>query len=182
MLASVPLERRRELMQAELLVLRLVHVLGGIFWVGSGLFTSFFLLPSLTQVGPAAGPVMMQLQKRKLFVTLPIVAIVTMLSGLRLMAIISGGFSRDYFATTMGKTYAVSGIAAIVAFLLSLIVARPAAIRAASLSQLSASDGASKERIAAELRALQRRAARSSVLAVALLLLSAAGMAIARYL
>jgi hypothetical protein len=169
-------------MQAELLVLRLVHVMGGIFWVGSGMFTTFFLLPSLGQVGPSAGQVMMQLQKRKLFVILPTVAVLTMLSGVRLMAIVSGGFSRAYFAAPMGKMYAVSGIAAIVAFLLSLIVARPASVRVANLSQLLASDGASKERIAAELRALQRRAARSSVMATALLLFAAAGMAVARYL
>ena len=34
-------------MQGELLVLRLVHVLGGIFWVGSALFMAIFLFPAL---------------------------------------------------------------------------------------------------------------------------------------
>ena len=41
-------------MIAEILVLRLVHVLGGMFWVGSGLFSTFFLLPALAGAGPAA--------------------------------------------------------------------------------------------------------------------------------
>jgi uncharacterized membrane protein len=169
-------------MHVELLLLRLIHVLGGVFWVGSLTLTTFFLLPALKEAGPAAGPVMIQLQKRKLFVVLPVVALLTLLAGLRLMAIVSGGFSRDYFATRMGKAYALAGIMAIVAFLIGGIVARPAAARVANLSQMAASDGASKERIAKEIAAMQRRTAQSSMAAAVLVLLSAVGMALARYL
>lgn len=60
-------------MNPEILVLRLVHVLGGVFWLGSGLFTAFFLMPALATAGPAAGPLMGALQRRKLFTVLPIV-------------------------------------------------------------------------------------------------------------
>lgn len=45
-------------MYAELLILRIVHVLSGTFWVGSMLFTMIFLFPSLQEAGPAAGSVM----------------------------------------------------------------------------------------------------------------------------
>ena len=72
-------------MSTELVVLRLVHILGGIFWLGSGLFTTFFLIPALGRAGPAAaGPVMGALQQRRLFTVLPVVALLTILSGVRL--------------------------------------------------------------------------------------------------
>ena len=67
-------------MAAEMLVLRVVHVLGGVFWVGAMMYNAFFLMPALSQAGPAAGPVMAGMQQRKLFMWLPIVAVATMLA------------------------------------------------------------------------------------------------------
>jgi uncharacterized membrane protein len=169
-------------MQAELLVLRLIHVIGGIFWVGSGLFTSFFLFPVLTQSGPAAAAIMTGLQRRKMMVILPINAIITMLAGLRLMQITSGGFSRAYFASPMGKTYVVAGMAAILSFLMGIIIARPGTLRLTRLTQMAASGEQDREKLAAEMRAVQQRIKIASLIAMVLLLLSAAGMAVARYL
>ena len=37
---------------AELIVLRLIHVLGGIFWIGTMLYNTFFLVPVFTAAGP----------------------------------------------------------------------------------------------------------------------------------
>jgi uncharacterized membrane protein len=170
-------------MHAELLLLRLVHILGGIFWVGSSIFTTFFLFPAMASAGPAAGQIMGNLAKRRLFVVLPTVAILTILSGTRLLMIASGGFTRDYFTLISGKTYALAAIASTVAFLLSVIVARPAAVRVGVLAQLSTTAGpGDRDRIAAEMRALQARVKTSSIIAMALLLFAAAGMAVARYL
>lgn len=58
-------------MNGELIVLRLVRILCGIFWVGSGLFSSLFLAPALAGSGEAMGPVMAGLQRRGLFTALP---------------------------------------------------------------------------------------------------------------
>src|SRR5688500_7542928 len=117
-------------MSGELLVLRIIHVLGGIFWVGSGLFPSFFLLPAFGLLDPAGdGPVIGALQQRRLFTILPVVAVLTILSGIRLLQIASGGFSPAYIESRTGQTFLWSGVAAIIAFLLSLLVARPAAVR-----------------------------------------------------
>ena len=109
-------------MSAEILVLRVVHVLGGVFWLGSGLFTSFFLMPAFAGSGPAAGAVMAGLQRRRLFTVLPIVAVLTILSGLRLMWIASRGFSPVYFESGMGLTLAVSGALAIVGGVLIFVI------------------------------------------------------------
>ena len=170
-------------MSTELYILRLVHILGGIFWLGSGLFTTFFLMPALGRIGPAnAGPLMGALQQRRLFTVLPIVALLTILSGLRLFQIASAGFAPAYLASPTGKTFLWSGIAAVAAFLLSLLVARPAALRAgqlaASISSLPAEQRAAR---AAEAERVRRRSALAGVVAMILLVGAAAGMSVARY-
>jgi uncharacterized membrane protein len=169
-------------MQVELLVLRVVHVLGAIFWLGGSTFTAFYLMPAIQQSGAAGGQVLQLLVRRKIFMIFPIVAIVTMLAGIRLMMITSGGFRGDYFASPMGRTYAVSAILAIIAFLLGTMVARPAMTRAGGLSQMSSSDDFSREKIAAEIKALQSRARVASMSGLYLLWVAAIGMAVARYL
>jgi len=171
-------------MSAELIVLRLVHILGGTFWLGSGLFTTFFLMPALGRVGPAgAGPVMGALQQRRLFTVLPVVAVLTILSGARLFQIVSAGFAPAYMSSRTGQTFLWSGIAAIVAFLLSLVVARPAALRAGQLGAAMASLPVEQRAVrGAELERLKRRAGLASIVTMVLLIGAAAGMAVARYL
>ena len=95
-------------MHAEILVLRLIHILSGITWLGSGLFTSFFLVPALASSPAFMAQVMAGLQRRRMFLVLPIVAILTMLSGLRLLWIDSAGFEAGYFATGTGRTFATT--------------------------------------------------------------------------
>lgn len=167
---------------AELFLLRLIHILGGILWVGAGLFSTFFLAPAMKSAGPAAaGAIMANLQKRRMFTIMPIVATLTILSGARLMWIVSAGNS-GWFASRPGHAYAISGAFAIIAFLTGLFVARPAMARAGRLAQTAASDGASKEMLAAEMAKLQKRAAASTGVATTFLIIAAAGMSIARYL
>ena len=160
----------------ELIVLRFIHVVGGAFWVGTVLFVSFFLLPALSQTGPAMGQVMGALQRRGMMTVLPIVALLTILSGLRLMWITSAGFTAAYFSTPVGRTYAVAALAALLALLLGVFVARPAAARAAQL----ASSGSSPDAVA-DLERVRRRAAVVGTMITTLLLIAAAGMAVARY-
>lgn len=167
-------------MNVELLVLRLVHIVGGMFWVGAALFTAFFLMPALSKLGPVAGQVMGGLQQRKMMTWLPLVAILTILSGARLMMIVSGG-DPHWFVHRSGHTYAVSASLAIIAWLLGIFVSRPAMMKVAKLNQSAASDEPSRELIAAEIRRLQLRMMRVTKVATVLLLLAAAGMAIARY-
>ena len=169
-------------MSVELIVLRLIHVVGGTFWVGSALFTAFFLMPTVMQAGPAvAGPVMGGLQQRKLMVWLPVVAILVILSGLRLMMIVSGG-DADWFQHRAGHTFSAAGALAIIAFLIGVTVNRPAMVKAGKLGQSAVSDAPTRAAIQEEIKRLQRRSYVGSMVVTWLLLASAAGMAIARYL
>ncbi len=48
-------------MHGELIALRILHIGGGVFWVGTTLFAAFFLEPSVSAAGPAGGEVMKRL-------------------------------------------------------------------------------------------------------------------------
>ena len=171
-------------MKAEFLVLRLVHILGGIFWVGSLMYSSFFLVPVVRSSPAVAGQVMAGLQRRRLFLILPTVALLTIASGVRLLMITSAGFSDAYLSTTPGRTYSAGAVAAIVAFLLSMLISRPAFVHVGRLSASLATitDEGGRQRITAEIQRLNRRAGVANTIVLVLLLFTATSMAIARYL
>jgi hypothetical protein len=168
----------------EILILRLVHIVGGIVWVGTGVFIGVFLSPVLARVGPAAGPVMAGLQARRMMVFIPVVSLLTIFSGLRLMWLVSGGFSAGYFATASGAGYAAAGGLAILTWVLGFAISRPLGERMGALTGeiARAPDDAAKAPLARELATVQRRMGVIGTIITVMLLASAAGMAVARYL
>lgn len=168
----------------EFLILRVAHILCGCVWVGAGVFNALLLGPALAGAGPAAGSVMAGLRGRGLFVFMPAMALVTILSGLRLMWLTSGGFSGTYFGTLRGGTFAAAGVAAVVTFVLGHTLLRPNMARAGALAAelASAADDTRRNAITGELAGVRQRGTVISAALTALLLLSAAGMAVARYL
>jgi uncharacterized membrane protein len=171
-------------MTAEVIVLRLIHVLGAIFWLGSMMFMSLFLMPALAQAGPAAGPVMKGIMDRKFPVYTPIIAGLTMLSGLRLLMIASANFNGGYLSSPVGRTFAIAGTLAIIGFIFGMALVRPAMMKSAALAaqMQSAPDDATRGRIGAELTALRQKGAVGNMIVLVLLVLAAAGMAVARYM
>lgn len=170
-------------MYAELIVLRLIHILGAIFWIGSGLYTFFFLGPALASTPAVMGQVMAGLQRRKFFRVQEIAAGLVILSGLRLLMIDSGGYSGSYFATGTGRTFAIAGIFALLAAVFNFGIARPTMARAAAAgaSLAAAADAGEKARLTQELDRLRKRGATAAMLAVTFGILAASGMAVARY-
>ena len=170
-------------MHAELLILRLIHILTAIMWVGSSIFTSLFLAPALASSPAVLGQVMASLQRRRILTVMPIVATLTILSGLRLLWIDSAGFSASYFATGPGRTFSMSGLFALIAYVLAFGVARPIGARGAKIgAALSGSpEPSERERLVGELDRLRRRGAIITQSAVGFGILAAAGMAVARY-
>src|SRR6185295_3138314 len=94
-----------------------------------------------------------------LFTVLPTVAVLTILTGLRLIWLDSGGFSSQYFATMTGRTFGSAGVAAILAFLLSLIVTRPKSERAGRLgASIATAPAEQRPALTAEVARLRRQA------------------------
>lgn len=170
-------------MRAELLVLRFVHIISAIMWLGSGVFVAFFLMPAVASNRQIMPQLMEGLQRRKVFVILPLAGLLAVLSGIRLLWINSAGFAGSYMDTGPGRTFSLGGAAAIIALLLQVFVSRPAGVKLGAIAaQLAGSPPVSeRERLSAEADRLRRRNATATLAAVSFGLLAASAMAIARY-
>ena len=171
-------------MTPEVIVLRIIHIGGGIVWVGGMTIMAVFIMPVLAGLGPAAGPVMAGINQKKFPVIMPIIAILTILSGLRLLMIDSANFEGAYFQSPVGRTFATAGGIAIVAFFFGLALVRPAMMKAVSLGQqmATATDEATKSRLASEMAVVRKKGALGNMIVFVLLILAALGMSVARYM
>ncbi len=152
-----------------MIVLRLVHIGSGAMWVGMMAFMTFYLTPALAEVGPDAGKVMQALQKRKIMIVMPVLALLTIISGLWLMSRFYTGPS-DFSRSRMGMALNVGALSAIIAFLIGIIFMRPLMEKS-----MKTTDPAEAQKLRARAASLSRWVAR-------LLMLALGAMAVARYL
>ena len=171
-------------MHAEFLVLRFVHILSAISWLGGGILTAFFLIPAISGSQTAMTEVLAGLKRRGFFVFQPIVATLTILSGLRLLWIDSAGFAGSYFDSATGKAFSWGGLAAIIAYIISYGIASPLKTRAAKIGARlrDAAAGPERESLSADMNRTARRAAIATLATVSFGILAASAMAVARYL
>ena len=174
-------------MTSLMILLRLVHVLAGIFWVGATIFLAAFLLPASRAVGPAAGPLISQLmERRRLQFWINVSMTLAILAGFALYAIDSrlsgGGFGRS----PMGITLAIGALLSIAAAGVGGAVGKPTGRKLGEIAQrmqeAQRTGGPPPAELVAEAQPLQQKMARTLNTISWLLVLSATTMAIARYL
>ena len=151
-----------------LLLARLIHIVVGVFWAGTVIFNAWLLAPALRDAGPEGGKVMGALAKRGLMVILPIAGILTILSGLWLYWHASLGFDPGYMRSRPGMIYGLGMTATLLAFILGVLVVRPA------MAKLPTVDPA-------EAPKLRARAATSSAIVALLVGVTVICMAVGRY-
>jgi uncharacterized membrane protein len=166
-----------------LILLRLIHILFGVFWAGAAIFNAVFLIPAVRALGPAGGPVMQEIAgKRKLPIYFMAAGILTVLSGISLFMYDSRG-TKGFMRSGGGMTFAIGGTIALITLLLGIFVVSPAAIRASRLGAAIAAGGKPPTpEQGAEMQQLQMRLGKMGALAAALLTLTTIAMAIARYI
>ena len=118
-----------------MILLRFTHVFFGALWVGMMAFQVFFLMPALSEVGPDAGKLMAAMARRRIPLIVPIIALLALVSGMWLFMRLIGADAATMMRTPMGKAYGWGGTAAIVAFLLGIIVMRPAMMKSMRLAE-----------------------------------------------
>lgn len=170
-------------MDLTLVLLRVVHVLCGVFWAGALIFVVIFLEPSIRGSGPEGAKVMRALIQRNYLNVVPIVAALTILSGLWLMWIVSGEFSAAWFRSGVGMTLTFGSLVAFAAFLIGVHVLRPSVLRIGPLAQVAAEApaGRKKEAMLAGVQRLRRRAMVAGRWVAALLAVAVVAMAAGRY-
>jgi uncharacterized membrane protein len=169
---------------APLLVTRVLHIVAGAIWVGGAIVVAAFVLPAARASGPAGAVVLRELTAvRRLPEALLGMAFLTLASGASLLWVASGGLQLEWLHSGPGWGYTFGAAIALLAFLIGCFINIPTARRLGKLMSEVKASGAAPTAAQAEM--LQRRAQRllRGTRAVATLVaVSAALMAVARYL
>src|SRR5262245_8663753 len=156
-----------------MLVLRFLHIISGVFWAGGSLFAARFLMPSLKAAGPAAGPVLAELGKRRIPAAMMGASLVNVASGIWMMVIVSGGAPGVWMRSPMGRTIGIGAGLAILAVILGMAVGMPTNAKMARISAAAQQRGGPPTaQEATELERLQARSALTATIATVLLFLA----------
>ncbi|RME11093.1 MAG: hypothetical protein D6802_07655 [Ardenticatenia bacterium] len=159
-----------------MVLLRLIHILSAIFWMGSTLFIGLILEPAVAAAGPEGSKFMQKLAAGPLSRMMSITGMLTILSGLGMYISFSGGFDPTVmFSTRLPLT--LGALAGLGALLVGMVVQAPATKQLNALGEQIASQGGTPtpEQMA-QIAALQRRLRHGGRLDVILMLLAVLGM------
>ena len=164
------------------IILRLIHILSGIFWVGVMILLAGFLLPTVRTMGREGGRFMQTLmQQKRLQLYIGLAAALTVLSGITLYARMAAATHGAWAGSRPGITYGVGAVAAILGAAIGGGIGSSAGRKMLAVGQAIGSAGPTPEQ-QAELTRLQSRMALGSRIAASLLVIAAAAMAVGRYL
>ena len=170
-------------MDPILILLRIVHVVGGVFWAGAILFVVHFLEPAVRDAGPDGAKVMQALGKRRYLEVVPAVAAATLLSGFALYLRIFGRLHPGPGASGTELALGLGGLASLVAFVIGVTLLRPSALRIGALgAELARAPNERQTAHQEEIGRLRTRMRRSGRWVGALLGLAILSMAVGRYL
>ena len=171
-------------MDVYMMVLRIVHIAGAIFWVGSAVIFFFFLEPTAKTLGPQAQPFVKQLvETRRLPLYIITANLLVVISGILMYWRDSAGFRIEWITSATGLAFSIGGIAGIAATFVGGALIRPAVERFGALGdRLAAAGRPPTEEELRDVETLQSTLRRYGAIDVALLMVGVVTMATARYL
>jgi uncharacterized membrane protein len=110
----------------DVVLLRLVHIGAGVFWVGAVFTFFFFVQPTAAALGPDAQKFVFHLMRhRRLPVAILGAAAVTVVAGVWLLVIASNGLDPEQLFGVSRLGYTVGGLVAIVTFAIGALYVYP---------------------------------------------------------
>ncbi|HET6947525.1 MAG TPA: hypothetical protein VFJ45_06905 [bacterium] len=169
-------------MNLVMVILRIIHIFGGIFWLGIMWYNVLFFLPRVKTFGQERGRIMQMLSGPPLPQYLTLAGAGTALSGILMFWYASAGLNKAWLATPTGVVLAIAGLLGIYVVVEGLIVQRPTAMRMAELGRRAAlAGGPPNPVVTEEMQKLSSRLERTAYRYAYVLALSAIGMAAFRY-
>jgi uncharacterized membrane protein len=166
-------------MNLLIIILRLIHILGGVFWVGGALMSAFFLAPAMAGTGEAGQKFMgYMVTKGRLSARLTVASILTVLAGAVLYWIDSGGLTSAWTTSATGWGFGIGGIFALIGLGYGMAVGRSVK-KLGSIA--TAVQGKPTQAQIVELQAAQKQMATASQISTAALIIALICMATARY-
>lgn len=171
-------------MEPLFLTMRILHVVVGVFWVGTIVFVALMLMPSVRDAGPDGGKVFLALMRRGYGIVIPVVALTTLISGFWLYMNMMRTVGPAWAGSMSARVYGVGALAALIAFGLGMSITRPNAkkLTAAMEAMPTTPDGPARAALAESMVAPRARMAAVSPWLAGLLLVAALCMSVARYL
>lgn len=169
--------------QLTVLILRLIHITGGVFLGGAVITLARFILPSAAALGPAGGDVMREIaQVRKLPIAINVAALFTILSGIGLYWRMESLSNHAFSHSAPGITFGLGGLIALFAAIVGNVVSRPTGQRMVTLgAQISAQGTPPTPAQQAELGQLREKLRKATSAIAVMLVLTTMLMAVARY-
>lgn len=169
---------------ALMVVLRLIHIIAGIFWVGTVFLLAWFLLPAQRTTGMAGLSFVEELMMRKkLRIYLILTMVLTILSGLTMYAHYMMASHGEWASSTMAKVLGFGAVCGIIAGGVGASSGKRMGMKMIAMgNEIRGSGGSPSPAQQAQLDALQNKAAGEMKLVAALLVIAVAAMASARYL
>jgi hypothetical protein len=166
------------------ILLRILHIGSGVFWVGTAWFFFGWLEPTTKAIGPQAGPFVHHVvRQRRLARFIVAAGALNVAAGLLLYWRASAGLDPAWIGTRIGIGFTIGGIAAIVAWILGGMVIGPTVERLDEVGTAMATAGRppTADELA-QFQSLEARLHRAGQADVVLLTTAVVLMASARYL
>lgn len=166
-----------------LIVLRIVHIVAGVLWVGGAVLFSLFIEPSVKATAPGGQQFMQYFMGRRRFSPfMNLVSGLTVIAGALLFWNKSGGLQWPWIQSGPGLVFTFGAVVGIAVYLLGLFMIRPRAGRMGVLGQaIGANGGVPTSAQAAEMQQLDHELAVIGRVDTVLLIVALVAMAIARY-
>lgn len=161
------------------LVLRLIHILAGVFWVGSSMLFGFFIGPTVAATAEAGQKFMAHMvTKAKISARITAAAILTVLAGGWLYWIDSGGLTTGWKSSGPGWGFGIGGVLALIGLIFGLMVGKSNHTLGSLAAQIQ---GKPTSEQMTQIQAAQKQLAYAGPISTIALILALACMATARY-
>ena len=169
-------------MDIFMIVMRLIHIVTGVFWVGGSFVMLSHIVPAADAAGPAGGQFMQRLMQRGLTRAILGAGVFNVLAGVLLYLRDSAGLQLSWITSPVGLTFTVGALAALAALIYGGAVTAPAGTRMGRLGQeIQAGGKPPTPEQMAQIGSLQAAMVQGARINVALLAIALIAMAIARY-
>lgn len=165
------------------LLLRVTHVLMAAVWVGATALMVFFVMPSVKQAGPAAGPMMGAMARRGLNGFMGALGGTTVLTGFYLYWRFTGGFDPAISGSRGAMVFGLGGVAGLVSVIIGGAIVGRNMKKMAGLRMKAAAlpEGAERATLTQQADAARDRGASGAAVVLVLQLIAIVCMAIGHY-